>query len=79
MVGKEESLTEKPEAEVKCRHYWLIESPQGPTSKGVCLLCGAEREFYNYWRDSFWEGDVSTIFELPTLPDTGLDREQGES
>lgn len=31
-----------------CQHHWLIESPDGPVSMGVCRLCGAEREFQNY-------------------------------
>lgn len=30
-----------------CRHHWLIESPDGPTSLGVCRICGLEREFDN--------------------------------
>lgn len=31
-----------------CAHHWVIESPSGPTSRGLCTLCGAEREFPNY-------------------------------
>ena len=34
----------------KCRHYWRIDSPKGPTSRGVCKLCGEEKDFYNSWR-----------------------------
>ena len=34
-------------AEDKCRHYWLIETPQGHISRGVCKLCGVEKDFYN--------------------------------
>jgi hypothetical protein len=34
--------------EARCVHYWLIESPEGPKSRGVCKLCGAETEFSNY-------------------------------
>jgi len=33
--------------EVTCRHHWLIEPPNGPTSTGVCKICGATREFDN--------------------------------
>ena len=32
---------------VKCIHHWIIEEPNGSTSKGVCNLCGIEREFRN--------------------------------
>lgn len=30
-----------------CCHHWLIESPNGPTSRGRCQLCGEERDFKN--------------------------------
>lgn len=30
-----------------CRHYWVIESPDGKTSVGYCKLCHQSREFYN--------------------------------
>lgn len=38
------------EAEILCVHHWIIEPPNGPVSKGVCKLCGAEKNFEN------WEG-----------------------
>ena len=31
----------------QCAHHWLIETAAGPASKGVCRLCGEEREFSN--------------------------------
>lgn len=40
-----------------CRHYWLIESPQGPTSMGMCKLCGARKEFSNSVVDFLWEDE----------------------
>ena len=39
-----------------CQHHWLIESPNGPVSMGVCRLCGAEREFHNYTEISSFGG-----------------------
>lgn len=41
----------------KCRHHWVIESPQGATSRGVCKRCGTQREFYNAPPDAMWESD----------------------
>ncbi len=32
---------------VVCTHHWIIETPDGPVSKGRCRLCRAEREFSN--------------------------------
>ena len=41
------SLTESSTTEPVCRHHWLIEPPNGPTSTGVCKLCGSTKEFDN--------------------------------
>ncbi len=30
-----------------CVHWWYIQSPNGPVSKGQCRLCGEEGEFAN--------------------------------
>ena len=30
-----------------CHHHWMIESPDGPTSPGVCRLCGETGDFPN--------------------------------
>jgi len=42
-------------AETQCRHHWLIESPHGATSMGICKLCGAQKEFRNSAYDRVWE------------------------
>ncbi len=40
---------EAPDSEVKakCCHYWIIESPNGSSSRGVCKFCKEERVFNN--------------------------------
>ena len=40
-----------------CRHYWVIDSAGGPTSKGVCRVCGAQRQFKNYLEDAPWDDE----------------------
>ena len=35
----------------RCVHHWEIEPANGPTSKGVCSVCGGTRKFYNYTRE----------------------------
>lgn len=47
----------KATKEGRCRHHWLIESPEGPTSLGICKLCGAQKEFRNSASDLLWEDD----------------------
>ena len=49
------------QAEPECRHYWVIDTPAGPTSTGVCRLCGAQRDFENYMGSRPWEGDISLV------------------
>jgi len=38
----------EPANETECVHHWIIEPPDGPTSKGVCKICGAVKEFENW-------------------------------
>ena len=45
-----EEIKPKParvQHESECCHYWLIDSPDGAISKGVCKFCGEEKDFYN--------------------------------
>lgn len=51
----------------QCRHHWLIESPEGPTSLGRCKHCGTEREFSNSSSDSIWEEDESADYRPSTF------------
>ena len=30
-----------------CSHHWVIASPEGPTSEGVCRRCGHQKKFMN--------------------------------
>lgn len=75
---KVEAAPEEPVARDKCRHYWIIESPNGPTSRGVCKLCGAEKEFQNSFPESFWERDRSLCFAPSGLSDIEPDKERDD-
>ncbi len=57
MVQKRATISEEPVARQECRHYWIIESPAGPASKGVCKFCGAQKEFRNYLQDCLLVND----------------------
>lgn len=53
------------EHQLPCRHHWVIETPHGPLSRGVCRLCGVVREFKNFW-DDVAGGDVPWRERLET-------------
>lgn len=42
-----------------CQHHWVIDTPAGPISRGVCQLCGEEREFKNFLEGTYWDDDTS--------------------
>jgi len=70
---------QKPAAKGECRHYWVIESPTGPTSIGVCKYCGAVNEFSNYVPYPSWEGKVTRLPRQSELADVELDNESSDS
>lgn len=37
-----------------CKHHWMIESPNGVESRGICKICGAMKSFSNSWQYSSW-------------------------
>ena len=43
---------------VTCMHHWVIDTPNGPLSEGVCQRCGEKREFKN-------SADVGTPWTSP--------------
>lgn len=58
-IEREAPTTETPIPEAPvCIHRWVIETPNGETSKGVCRYCGAEKEFPNAAEDGLWERNV---------------------
>jgi hypothetical protein len=44
-----------------CRHHWVIESPHGATSRGVCKRCGIARRFPNAPEDNIWDSAKSAL------------------
>jgi hypothetical protein len=49
----------------QCRHHWIIDSPRGATSRGVCKVCGAKKRFPNSASDSLYEGGVGSGIGRP--------------
>ncbi|MSP79099.1 MAG: hypothetical protein EXR67_06060 [Dehalococcoidia bacterium] len=43
-------------ADLGCKHFWLIDTPTGPASRGTCKHCGQMKEFRNYLEAaSYWD------------------------
>jgi hypothetical protein len=60
--GKEDTMSEgvavretRGARHGSCRHHWVIQSPNGVTSRGVCKNCGRQRDFPNAAADAMWE------------------------
>lgn len=32
-----------------CTHSWIVETPNGPTSRGTCTKCFEEKDFDSYY------------------------------
>ena len=69
-------VDEPAETEV-CRHYWHIEEADGPVSRGICRICGEEKEFQNSWIASSYMGKDARVFDLPNMLDA-KEEEGGE-
>ena len=60
-------------------HYWIIQAAEGPTSKGVCKLCGAEKEFLNSMPDLTVVKRRTNPMDLPEMRDVEFDGKQRKS
>ncbi len=43
----------------QCIHFWVIDSPNGPSSQGTCKLCGKSQLFHNSVSNSMWNRGVA--------------------
>ncbi|GEM_PF-3008923 len=49
-----------------CAHHWILETPKGPVSAGVCKKCGEQKEFRNYLEGTSWDREIPGLkFEIP--------------
>ena len=53
-------MENETEQQIECVHQWLIDSPNGPISKGECLDCGKISEFKNSMPVSGWDRTDNT-------------------
>ena len=60
-------VQEVSEGSLVCRHHWLIQAADGPTSVGICRICGENRDFKNYVESATW-GDTRLINRPDPVP-----------
>jgi hypothetical protein len=84
MESKSTTATREAEATqvrtpASCVHHWLIETPNGRESHGVCKRCGANKAFTNSTEQVMWEQSNSlrnevgrTAFRSSKIDDVSL-------
>ena len=73
MVQQAEAVLDQevPEGFLICQHHWLIKSADGPTSTGVCQVCGEAKDFNNYVETATW-GDTRLINRPDPVPASAI-------
>jgi len=80
VVNAVKEKTEKITARDTCGHHWKIEEAQGPTSRGVCKLCGMEREFLNTMPEGYPAlARDKRVLKLPEMQGVDFDEEKSKS
>jgi hypothetical protein len=69
------AVLERPVAKAMCKHHWIIEPASGPTSRGVCKLCGEVKLFDNVLADLLSASDSFTPFNIRSSKDEDEDEE----
>jgi len=75
--AKEASRT--PVKDKECINYWILESATGPTSRGVCKFCGAQKEFHNSGPEFTYMSRDTRVVEFSESLDIEPDSERGDS
>lgn len=76
MRQKVKDVSEERASKVGCNHYWVIESANGPVSKGVCKYCGDKREFSNVLPQfPVITRHTRRVFDLPELDGVEFDKD----
>ena len=65
------AVQEVPEVTVVCQHHWVIQAADGPTSAGVCRVCGEIKDFKNYVETATW-GDTRLINRQDPVPASAI-------
>ena len=79
--------TATPTVEVEnvntCAHHWVIQPAMGPSSPGICQICGETKDFQNYveaasWGDSRHNGRSEESSKEAIAVNTSSDEDEDE-
>lgn len=70
MESKSGALLDRIVPRSTCRHHWVIEMPEGATSKGVCKLCGEVKMFDNVIEEFVPAKDNTVNLDLSEILDS---------
>lgn len=54
----------RPAAAGRCTHHWVIETPNGAASAGVCKRCGVSKQFTNSLENAGWDRGLEVDRDL---------------
>ena len=66
----------RPTGKNTCVHHWLIEPATGPVSRGVCKLCGEQKEFFNILDDFQTNEEISVHIESSNSDEEDEEKEE---
>ncbi len=71
MQGVLQGDAREGDGEVNHAHHYIVDTPNGPTSEGVCKTCGATKRFPNCIEEPF-VGDFKARRERMALQKAGV-------
>jgi hypothetical protein len=75
MKSQSGAVLERPITRGTCKHHWLIEPANGPSSRAACKLCGEVKVFDNVLADLLSSSDRYSPFALGALKAEDEDEE----
>ncbi|KKL75272.1 hypothetical protein LCGC14_2056600 [marine sediment metagenome] len=62
----------------ECSHHFVIETANGPMSRGVCKKCGAIQDFKNSVTEQTWMETRNTLYTGPVADSVFPHKREGE-
>jgi len=57
---RKEVLWPQKKEQSGCKHHWIIETPHGGISRGICKFCGEIKDFENFFKLDYYRGKITS-------------------